>query len=353
MFRLIFSDFHIGTGRYNPDGTPNLEEEFLYDEDFRDLLKYYSSGEYERREAEIIFNGDTFDLILTVAKWIKEKEYIGEEDIYKAMEKTIDGHRGFFKAISEFFSKRSGGRVVFIAGNHDQPILHKPLQELIVKNIDADVQFVPMYYEFRGIHCEHGHNTELVNRYDPFSIWYRVNGRRILKMPWGSHFVIQIIARFKDEFPVIDKIKPFRHFLKWGMLFKPFFTFKVLINMVWFYIKNRFFNPYPEHRALFRVSISDLADGIMHRNVERYVRALASKGRRAVILGHTHFPLRRVIGGIEYLNSGTWIDIESIEAGTLARKFEKTFVLVEERGTETKLALKIWRGIRRLKEEFK
>lgn len=352
MFRLIFSDFHLGTGRYNADGSLNFDEDFHHDKDFADLLSYYSNGRYEREEAEIIFNGDTFNLIQTVAENLEEKEYITEEDIYNAMYDTIQGHSLFFKAISDFFARRKGGRVVFITGNHDQPVLHKPLQELISRKVSAEVVFVPLFYEFHGIYCEHGHNSELINRYDPFSIWYRVNGKRVLKMPWGNHFVVQVIAKFKKEFPVIDKVKPFRHFLRWGLLFKPIFTSRIFLNMVWFYIKNRFFNPYPEHRALFKVNFSALADGIMHRNIYRYVKALARKGKKAVILGHTHIPVRRCIYGVEYMNPGTWIDIESIEAGSLARRWEKTFVLIEENGG-VRMHLKIWRGMRRIKEEFR
>jgi metallophosphoesterase superfamily enzyme len=57
---IVVSDLHLGAGEY-VDGRPNILEDFHYDKELVDFLKYYSSGEYSSREVEIIINGDLFE----------------------------------------------------------------------------------------------------------------------------------------------------------------------------------------------------------------------------------------------------------------------------------------------------
>ena len=59
---LVISDIHLGAGTY-VKGIKNFLEDFHYDEEMVDFLNYYSSGDYEKREVELIINGDLFDLL--------------------------------------------------------------------------------------------------------------------------------------------------------------------------------------------------------------------------------------------------------------------------------------------------
>ncbi len=352
MFRIILSDLHLGRGKYRKDGSINPYEDFTDDEIFYEFLTFFSEGDYKKEEAEIIFNGDTFNIIQTAVEGSKNKLDITDEMVLEATEDTLNGHPLFFKSINMFFSKRKGGKVVFIAGNHDQPILHPEIQRMIKERIDANVIFAPLFYNFGTVHCEHGHNMEFIHRYDPSDVWYIKDRKKILKMPWGSYFVVQFIADLKEEFPTIDKVKPFGNFLKWGLFFYPLFTFKALLKMIKFYISNRFLHPDREHREAFKIDISSIIDGITHRNVQKYVSAIGKRGFKTVIMGHTHIPLECFIEGVHYLNSGTWLHMESLHFGTFAMKWKKTFVLQEERDGKTTISLKAWRGKWRERYEF-
>lgn len=350
-FRLILSDLHLGRGRLREDGHVNPYEDFVDGEAFVEFLEYFSTGKYERQDAELIFNGDVFNLIQTAVEDRAGEWEITEDMILKACHDTIAGHPYFFEAINRFFSKRKRGKVIFIAGNHDQPILHPPVKEMIAKKISAPVEFVTSY-SLGDLHCEHGHNMEFIHQYDPKDMWYEKRRKKILKMPWGSHFVIQLIVPLKEKLPVVDKIKPFGTFLKWGIFFKTGFTLKALLKMAGFYLRNRFLHPDREHRELFKLNIPAIIDGATHRNVRKYVSSLRKRGFRTVIMGHTHIPVQTEIDGVRYINTGTWIHMESVALGSFGMKWKKTFVLDEYVEGKRNVSLKVWRGKRREKFEI-
>jgi hypothetical protein len=54
--RLVVSDFHLGKGRYLGDKTKNLLEDFIYDREFAEFLKYYSTQEFETADVELVLN---------------------------------------------------------------------------------------------------------------------------------------------------------------------------------------------------------------------------------------------------------------------------------------------------------
>jgi UDP-2,3-diacylglucosamine pyrophosphatase LpxH len=351
-FRIVVSDLHLGKGKFRRDGSINPYEDFVDEDLFCELLQYFSKEKYEGVEGEIVFNGDTFNFVQTAVEENPDKIEITEEDLLSAAHETIEGHPKFFEAINLFLSRRNTGKVVFIAGNHDQGILHPEVQKMIAEKIEGNVLFLPLSYDIGEVHIEHGHNMEFIHQYDPSDMWYRKDGTRYLKMPWGSHFIIQIIVPLKDKLPAVDKIKPFGTFIKWGLFFKTGFTLKALLKMLWFYIYNRFFHPHKDHREMFKLDIPSIIDGATHRNVRKYVSAIGKRGFKTVIMGHTHIPMQTYIDGVYYINTGTWINMESVTLGSFGMKWKKTFVLDETIDGIRRISLKIWRGSRREKEEI-
>lgn len=351
-FRLIVSDLHLGRGKFRKDKNINMYEDFVDEEVFVEFLQFFSSGIYEGVEAEIIFNGDTFNFVQTVVEENPNRFEVTEEAVLSAGYETMEGHPAFFDAINAFLSKRKGGKVVFIAGNHDQAILHPKIQKMISEKIEGNLQFLPLSYDIGDVHIEHGHNMEFIHQYNPSDMWYRKDGEKFLKMSWGSHFILQIIVPLKNKLPAIDKIKPFGTFIKWGVFFKTGFAFKALSKMVWFYIYNRFLHPHKSHREMFKLNIPGIIDGATHRNVRKYVSALGRRGFRTVIMGHTHIPTQTFIDGVHYINTGTWINMESVALGSFGMKWKKTFVLDETIDGNRKISLKVWRGRRREKFEI-
>jgi len=351
-FRLVVSDLHLGRGKFKKDGSINPYEDFVDEEVFCEFLEYFSREKYEGVEGEVIFNGDTFNLVQSAVEEDPERIEITEEDLLSAWYETMEGHPKFFEAINLFLSKRKAGKVVFIAGNHDQAILHPEIQKMIAEKIEGNVLFSPVSYDIGDVHIEHGHNMEFIHQYNPSEMWYRKDGKRYLKMPWGSHFIIQIIVPLKNKLPQIDKIKPFGTFIKWGLFFKTGLALKAILKMFWFYIYNRFFHPHKAHREMFKLNIQSIIDAATHRNVQKYVSALGRRGFKTVIMGHTHIPMQTYIDGVYYINTGTWINMESVALGSFGMKWKKTFVLDETIDGKRKISLKVWRGRRREKSEI-
>ncbi len=72
-----------------------------------------------------------------------------------------------------------------------------------------------------------------------------------------------------------------------------------------------------------------------------------------MIFGPTHQALHRRVGPDgEYLNTGTWMDLTSLDAGSLGTLSERTFVLIEcpEEG-KPRARLKVRRGQYRVEED--
>ena len=61
QYKIVVSDFHVGGGRRFPDGTTNYLENFFYDREFIDLIEHYSSGDWAKKDFELILNGDFFE----------------------------------------------------------------------------------------------------------------------------------------------------------------------------------------------------------------------------------------------------------------------------------------------------
>jgi len=349
-FKLVFSDLHIGEGRYLRDGRINAEEDFFDDELFADLLWYYSKDKYSTIPAEIVFNGDIFNLIQS-ATGGRYDGIITEDMVAEAMENTVNGHRQFFDAVNRFFSGRKEAKISYIIGNHDQPVLSERVQNIIRKSFDADVTFYPTHYRFGNIHCEHGHRAEYIHRYNPYKVWKDYDDVRVLIMPWGNHFVVQFLTPLKKRQPYIDKIRPLKIYLKWSLLFDTISAMKFIFNMVKFYIRNRFGHPDPEHRKIFAITKEQIADAAMHLGIVGFAERFIKMGYKIVILGHTHIPLRKRIFDGEYFNTGTWIRMSNIDLGQLGRKWQKTYITIEYQDEKVKPSLKVWHGLRRYKEE--
>jgi metallophosphoesterase superfamily enzyme len=63
--KIVISDCHLGAGANLPDGGINPLEDFRKDDKFVEFLDFYSSGEYENANIELVINGDFFDMLQT------------------------------------------------------------------------------------------------------------------------------------------------------------------------------------------------------------------------------------------------------------------------------------------------
>ena len=86
--------------------------------------------------------------------------------------------------------------------------------------------------------------------------------------------------------------------------------------------------------------LEDAASAIFSKNTEVHT----------VVMGHTHvFESRQFLDGKEYLNTGTWTEVTSLELSSLGRYTKFHYALVEiirddDLATKQRALLREWRG---------
>jgi UDP-2,3-diacylglucosamine pyrophosphatase LpxH len=348
--KLVLSDFHLGSGRTNEDGSLNNLEDFISDEAFIDMLEFYRTGEYADAEVELILNGDIFEC-LTVDPGEPGADLITVSKSLQRIDRIIDGHRDLFCALRTF-AEAPNRRIVLVVGNHDQDLLWEEVQRRLRERVHPALTFVVGHYRFDGVHIEHGNQHELQNRIDPKKMFLTKGlPEPVLNLPWGSDLFINTLMRLKRVRPYINRVRPFRLAVFWSLIH----DIRALMAGIWYFlvaiIRGRFRRQRQRRitflqtlRVLFRFS----AWGTLEDAAKKL---LQTEGIHTVIMGHTHIPLaRHPMPGKTYFNTGTWIPNSNLHIAGLGWSLLQTYVYIEYEGSRPLARLKLWHG-RRLVEE--
>ncbi|NBU20515.1 hypothetical protein EBS43_03725 [bacterium] len=57
-------------------------------------------------------------------------------------------------------------------------------------------------------------------------------------------------------------------------------------------------------------------------------------------------------GGRQYINTGTWTPITSLDMSTLGRRILRTYALIEYKNQRAIATLKVWNGYPHVTEDF-
>ncbi len=352
--KLVVSDFHLGNGRYRPDGTVNQLEDFSYDEEFIEFVQHYADSGQEQfdNDVELIINGDFFNMI----QLMPEEQELGvltEHDALAKVEAILAGHRDIFGALRSF-NAGPHRRIVFILGNHDPQLLWKGVQEILRRTIQGEVVFVDDAYRFDGVHIEHGHQLEPIfkMRKDRYFLT-RGFPEPVLNLPWGVFFVKDYLYRLKRRRPYMDKVTPYRLFLRWCLLNDFWFGLMALLSYFWFLIKTRF-SKLPLKRA--GASKGFAAMTYLARSptmIEGVAQIIEREGCRIVVLGHTHIPIHVSLGGGEYINPGSWNDITNLDIPNLGHGRRLIYVLIDYKHEKPRARLLEWHGFHRPYREIR
>jgi UDP-2,3-diacylglucosamine pyrophosphatase LpxH len=327
--KLVVSDFHLGTGRWHPDGELNVLEDFHRDGRFEEFLAHYTSGPYEDAEIELIFNGDMLNLI--------QADYRGhfptiltEAISVEKLRKVIEGHPRFFDTLRRFLSE-SKHSLTFIVGNHDQEMLWPATRKLFEEAVGRAVQWKNFHYFVDGIHIEHGHQYEAVNRVDPVRPFLTEGlAEPILNLPWGTLFTASYIVRLKLHRPYVDKVRPFRMVLWWMLLHDTTISLQYLFRLIAYFIVTRFGRSRYRHSSLKTTLRMLLEASVFPDLSDAARRILRTPEVHTVIFGHTHIHKFQQFGPKKrYLNTGTWIDMVSLDLGSYGRRTQLTYVRVD------------------------
>ena len=357
--KLVVSDLHIGQGSTFRGGYRNPLEEFNYDEKFAELLRHYSRGSYEDCSAEIILNGDILNLLQVDYKG-HYPTVITENISLEKVKRIVKGHPIFFEALRKFAS-RKGNKISFIVGNHDQGMLWPKVRAYLDEVLNTRVYHHNIAYSFDGFHIEHGHMYERANRFNPRKLFLKKDlPEPILNLPFGSHFFIEFVLSLKKEHPHIDKIRPFRRMVRWCFINETFFTIKSSLFLLWYLLRSIFFTRKSPYRGEW--SIKKFLEIIVQANIfspdltGAASSILSDPKIHTVIFGHSHVYKYRQLENGEYFNTGTWIDITSLDISFLGRLSRLTYVLIEYPagidGSQPRARLKHWIGRQRIEEDI-
>ncbi len=350
--KIIVSDFHIGKGKFLPDGRFNQLEDFFYDDRFIEFLEYHRTGEFAEAEVELICNGDFFNHLQTDPD-DPHPDIITEVVALRRMGEILDGHPALFQALRDF-NHAAGHSVTFILGNHDPGLLFSKVQELLRTRLGPATRVVIGAYLFDKVHVEHGNQYFADNAYDPRR-YFLTEGlaEPVVNLPWGSFFVIHVVNRVKQERAYFDKIYPFSYYFRWAFFHDTWFALRTFARLIFYFCGIRFRrNQY--RRSSFLRTLKILKEVPMTPHLDRYAkRILLTRPVRIVVFGHTHYAMRRQFGPDQYyLNTGVWNEQISLDLAKLGNQVSLTYVQLDYQEGVPHPLLKVWRGRYQMVEEL-
>lgn len=222
--KFVLSDLHLGAGHSSQEIGP-LEDFTATEELIAFLQEITEESEQYKREIELIFNGDLFELLQVPATDNYDPTYAYSREAYldsseaasiKRLKIIVAGHQEIFNALSDFMHvKAPQRRITIIKGNRDICLFWPRVKSYLREVLGASgaraslLRFADEFVSREKIYVEHGHQrAEKMNGYhdsfnprstdDPTQLFY----------PAGSHFVIDFFNRVEPEHHFVDHIKP-------------------------------------------------------------------------------------------------------------------------------------------------
>jgi UDP-2,3-diacylglucosamine pyrophosphatase LpxH len=357
-FKIVISDCHLSAGRF-VEGRLNAHEDFNFDDEMCNFFDYFSSGAYGDGpngpvDVELFINGDYLDFLNVPFHGEFEDTITEDLSLYK-LEAIIAGHPHVMAALRRFASK-PGKKITYLIGNHDADLFFPKVRERIIREWDPNGQFPSekvtiiadrdrVRFE-GGVEIHHGNQFEAVHVLNFEKPLLNLH-KPVLNLPWGSFYVLKIINRLKWEREFIDKVRPVKVFVFFGLILDPLFTLKFIALSVFYFLKTRFVYS-PKRRSSLKVTAEILkqeTDFLL--DLERQARKLLDQERevRTVIFGHTHKPMNKIYpDGKQYINTGTWTKMINLDWRSIGQQFCLTFAFIQIQDGKAQCELRQWIG---------
>jgi UDP-2,3-diacylglucosamine pyrophosphatase LpxH len=147
----------------------------------------------------------------------------------------------------------------------------------------------------------------------------------------------------------IDKVRPVRLFVLFGLLLDPWFTIRFLFLSFYYFMNTRIL-PNARSGLRWKEFIGLIKqESTAFQDLEAPARALLNEkpALRTIVFGHTHRPMNRIYpDGKQYLNTGTWTKMVNLDWRGLGQEFRLTFALIKmsESGAKSDCELHHWVG---------
>ncbi len=359
-FKVVISDCHLSAGRFF-EGRLNPHEDFHHDDEMVDLFEYFSSGRYDADpngpiDVELVIAGDYFDF-LNVPYHGEFEEAVTEEIALYKCEAIIAGHPKVMEALRKFASL-PGKRITYLIGNHDADLFFEKVRERITREWDPEGRYpservklvadVDRLVFEGGVEIRHGNQFEagsVLNFQKPLLTEYL--DQPVLNIPWGSFYVLKIINRLKWEREYIDKVRPVKVFILFGLVLDPWFTIRFCFLSTYYFLKTRFIWS-PKRRSKLKVTLEILKQEttfLLDLESEAREELDARADLKTIVFGHTHRPMNKVYpDGKQYINTGTWTKMINMDWRSIGTHSRRTFALIHIKDGESRCDLRQWVG---------
>ncbi len=353
VIRVVVSDLHLTTGIRR--GELNPFEDFVYDDRFAELLEYYDAVGGNETDVELILNGDIFDLLKVEIedKWPLE---VTPEIAAEKLRRCLEGHPRFVNAIRKFI-ERDRRRVIYLPGNHDLDMWFSSCHDMFLRyvapgRLAEKVRFITSsdtYHLPEGIQILHGHQLERIHRVDYNAMTSkRKDGTEVLKLPWGSRWIIEVLNPAKIERPHVDRVAPLGRFLVASFFLDTRFAIRFYWRVSIYFLRTRIFTiaAWRERiRNMPRIFKEELF--ALGGYDEAAIRLLSQmRGVHTLIVGHSHQPRYRQLPSKKLLvNTGTWIPMINLDLQHLGQDTGLTYAVIETNDDGQAItSLLRWRG---------
>ena len=294
-------------------------------------------------EVELIINGDYLDF-LNVPCHGEFEDVITEEIALYKLECILAGHPRVMEALKTF-ATQPGKTITYNIGNHDADLFFPKVRERVIRAWDPNgecpsknvrVNFeTPVIDLEGGVQIHHGNQFEAVHYFDyDKPLLTESLSQPVLNIPWGSFYVLKIVNRLKWEREYVDKVRPVKAMVLWGLLFDTWFTLRFVFLSSFYFLKTRFiYSPQRRsqpHRVTAKILQQETTTFL--QDLERDARHLLESQPKVhtIIMGHTHNPMYKTYpNGKTYINTGTWTKMINLDLRGIGGNYRLTFALIE------------------------
>lgn len=204
--RLIvtFSDIEMGGG--------GAWDDFPHAAQLGELILSYAGPEHRDHAVDLVFNGDTFDLLKTGLDGAYP-HHITPAIALAKLDRVAAAHAPFFAALSEFCARTGErGSVHFVVGNHDAEILFPEVQDrirgLCGGGRGGRVLFPGFSLDIGRVHIEHGSQLDPLFRMDEEAPFIEHGGERLLNITWATVALLDVAMPLQPLLYHHDRLKP-------------------------------------------------------------------------------------------------------------------------------------------------
>ena len=351
--KVVISDCHLSAGNFF-EGRLNAHEDFHFDDEMCNFFKYFSTGIYGENadgpvDVELFINGDYLDF-LNVPYYGEFEDAVTEEISLYKLEAIIAGHPKVMAALRQF-AALPNKKITYLIGNHDADLFFPQIRERIIREWDPQGRFPSDVVNIiadrdrvrfpGGVEIHHGNQFEAVHVLDFQKPILTQWDKPILNIPWGSFYVLKIINRLKWEREFLDKVRPIKVYVLFGLLLDFRFTVKFMFLSFFYFLKTRLNSSLRVTAKILQQEAEFLLD------LERQARRLLDQEAdvKTVIFGHTHIPMNKVYpDGKQYINTGTWTKMINLDWRMIGQQFCLTFAHIKILGQHSECELRQWIG---------